>query len=139
MKTKELIRQLQEADPEGEKEVCVGNVDIYFVEKKAAYWDGNLQVLQHDPELIGKCWSIVGAKVLEKGYKLNLSCVDIESLVYEDPGVEVDLSDLSEGPRERWEKRVAEWRRTGVAIDEEVLEHSKTNKHERFRRLRDEQ
>jgi len=31
MKVKELIRRLQEADPSGEIEACVDNIDIHFV------------------------------------------------------------------------------------------------------------
>lgn len=32
MKSSELIKQLQELDPEGVIEVCVNNVDIYFLD-----------------------------------------------------------------------------------------------------------
>ncbi len=133
MKSKELIRRLQEADPEGEMEVCVGNVDIYFVEKKAAYWDGNLQVLQHDEAKRGKQWSIIGLKIFEKGSKLDLNCVDAESLIYDKPDIDVDLSDLSEDPRQRWQERIANWRKEGLDMNEGVEEWAKGNQEDRLR------
>ena len=36
MKSKELIQLLQEEDPTGEVEVCVNNVDIYFLSTEPA-------------------------------------------------------------------------------------------------------
>ena len=48
MKTKELIKELQELDPTGETEVVCGCGDIYFVEELPAYYDGRLGVLIKD-------------------------------------------------------------------------------------------
>ena len=48
MKSKELIRLLQEEDPSGEVEVCVQNFDILGIHTEPAYWDGSLQVLMRD-------------------------------------------------------------------------------------------
>ena len=48
MKVKDLIKQLQELDPTGEIEVCVGNSDIIDISLFPAYYDGYLQVLKKD-------------------------------------------------------------------------------------------
>lgn len=64
MKTKELIRRLQEEDPTGELEVTVGKTDIYFIQTLPGYYDGCYQVLKRDQELEGRCYSVIGAEVL---------------------------------------------------------------------------
>ena len=51
MKTSELIRLLQEADPSGEVECCIDNHDIYSVELWPAFYDGALEILVRDPSL----------------------------------------------------------------------------------------
>jgi len=43
VKTKDLIAQLQREDPSGELECCVGNEDIYLVERLPSYYDGDLK------------------------------------------------------------------------------------------------
>ena len=78
MKTKELIRQLQDADPSGEIEVCVGNVDIHFVERLEAYYDGTLQVLTRDETRKG--YKIVGGKYKRTGSKINLHTLSISDV-----------------------------------------------------------
>lgn len=44
MKTKELIKKLMEADPSGEIECCINNLDIHFVRLDPASYVGALQV-----------------------------------------------------------------------------------------------
>ena len=39
MKVSELIEELQKFDPD--KDVCIGNSDIFFLEELESYWDGN--------------------------------------------------------------------------------------------------
>ncbi len=111
MKTKELIERLQDADSTGELEVCVENKDIYFVERKEAYWDGRLQRIICDPELRGKCYSVVDGKIVSSGHKVELILMGIEDIIENDPDAPIDLSDAgSEEEKARWEKRIAEWR-----------------------------
>lgn len=43
MKSKDLIKELQNIDPTGETEVLIGNQDIWFLEKMGAYYDGAMQ------------------------------------------------------------------------------------------------
>lgn len=83
MKTKELIRQLTELDPDGEMEVCVDNVDIYFCAIEPSYWDGLQQVLVHDEELRNKCYSIIGGKYIVDGSKLVITTMTIEDAWHE--------------------------------------------------------
>jgi len=66
VKVKELIRLLQEEDPEAE--ACVHNADIESVYAAQAYWDGRLQVLERDAE-----GYVVGGKYTSNGWKVNIS------------------------------------------------------------------
>ncbi len=63
MKTKEVIRRLQEADPSGELECVVGGTDIYFMQREAMYYDGTPVLLVHDPAKRDRCYSVVGLRV----------------------------------------------------------------------------
>lgn len=93
MKTKELIRQLMKADPTGEEEVCVGNTDIHFVERLAAYYDGPLQVLERDEDC--EFYNIVGARYKRTGYKVNIFTLSICDAILNTPEIPVDYSELS--------------------------------------------
>lgn len=97
MKTKKLIELLQQEDPSGEIEVCVGNVDIFFVERLPAYYDGSLQVLERDESLNG--YNIIGGKYVRSGHKVvinTLSITDAISNCGSAGGFKVDYSDLNE-------------------------------------------
>lgn len=104
MKTSELIRRLQEADPSGEMECCVENADIHFVGVEPAYWDGCLQVLVHDPAK-APYYDIVGAKYVSRGKKLVISTLSISDAIFDNEDLPVDYSELEES----WRKRYAEW------------------------------
>jgi hypothetical protein len=94
MKTKTLIELLQKADPTGEEEVCVGNVDIHFVDVLPAYWDGNLQVLERDENK--KYYNIIGAKYRRSGSKIVINTLSIADAICNDVDLPVDYSGLSE-------------------------------------------
>jgi len=84
MKTKELIKRLQDADPSGEIECCVGNQDIYFISQEPSYYDGALQVLIHDEKLRDKCWSIVGAKIIRTSQpKIQIHILSIQDVLFD--------------------------------------------------------
>jgi hypothetical protein len=94
MKSKELIRQLQEADPSGEIEVCIDNADIHFVETMSAYWDGKLQVLKRDHSK-DPYFNIVGGKYVVSGSKIKIYSMSITDLISEFPDeMEIDYSEL---------------------------------------------
>lgn len=93
MKTRELIRQLTEADPSGELEVCVQNVDIHFVTTEPAYYDGSLQVLVRDSN--ERFYDIVGAKYVRRGDKVVIHPLSIADAIRNDPDMPIDYSELS--------------------------------------------
>jgi len=126
MKTKELIRQLQEADPSGEDEVSVGNVDIHFVDREPAYYDGCLQVLVRDEAQNG--YNITGAKLVSQGNKVVIHTLSITDALWDNAELPIDYSGLTEGQAERY-KETHEKVRQEVRDCEKELEqgHNATN------------
>lgn len=96
MKTKELIRRLQAADPSGEIECCIGNADIVDVENLPAYYDGRLQVLDIGPNQ-NTPWGVIGAKYVSSGRKLLLRSYCITDAVYDQPQLPVDCTEAGPG------------------------------------------
>ena len=78
MKSKELIKQLQEEDPSGEIEVVCGG-DIYFAERLPASCDGRLQVLIRD-ETKKPFYHVVGMKEVSGGDKILLNILNLEDV-----------------------------------------------------------
>ena len=109
MKSKELIRQLQEADPTGEVEVGVGNHDIFSVEPMPAYYDGKFQKLLRD-ESKKPYFDIVGAKWCSRGCKIKLVPMGVADVLWNNPKAVVDYSELGDYPH------VEELRRTDDAV-----------------------
>jgi hypothetical protein len=72
LKTKELIRRLNQLDPSGEIEVVVDSADIYFLSKEPMYYDGRPIRLLRDPDLEGKAYSITGFEIMETGEKIRI-------------------------------------------------------------------
>jgi hypothetical protein len=124
MKTKELIKRLQEEDPSGEIEVCVGNVDIHFVERMPAYYDGSLQVLIRDYNT--KYYNIVGGKYVREGQKVKIHILSITDAISNaasvDANFEVDYSQLSEESAKSTQKAHADLREWHRKLD---IEHEK--------------
>ena len=91
MKTKELIELLQKYDPNGDIEVVVDGVPIYCCEKAEAYWDGPLALLIQNKN--NKHFNIEGYKYTDKGKKLNLRTMDLQSVLLElmDKGFDKDI------------------------------------------------
>jgi hypothetical protein len=110
MKTKELIRLLQAADPSGEIECVVNNIDIYSVYRNEAYWDGRAQILIRD-EKKSPCYNVVGAKVKQSGWKIQIMPLSIEDVLIDYPEMPVDLSEVSAHSLADWERSIAAWRK----------------------------
>jgi hypothetical protein len=106
MKTRELIDQLQRADPSGELEVIADGTPVYFVSRQDAYYDGPLEMLIHDDSK-RPYYSIVGYKVTQRGQKVRLHLMGLSDVLLDEPEAPVDLSELSDWSRERWANRVA--------------------------------
>lgn len=93
MKSKEVIRLIQEADPSGEEECCVGNVDIWTITKEPAYYDGPLQVLEHDPAK-APYYDICGGKYVRNGCKIQIRGLSIHDAIFENPKLKIDYAQV---------------------------------------------
>jgi len=94
MKTKELIKRLQELDPSGETEVLIGNRDISkFIYDSPAYWDGRAQVAEFDERGLP-----IKSKIITGGSKICLDSIDIEEKYFDslvDEGKEYPIETYS--------------------------------------------
>lgn len=101
MKTKDLIKRLQELDPSGEVEVVLSdNSGINFIEILPASYDGTLQILTHNER--GRA---VGGRYQRAGNKIKIHFLSIEDAVSElERNFEVDYSALPEYWQERERK-----------------------------------
>jgi hypothetical protein len=92
MKVKELIKQLlKEANGDENLEVCIGNIDISFVHKEPAYYDGSLQVIVRNEK--GRP---IGGKYKREGSKIQIDTLDFYTLLWDKPEAEIDYSELDE-------------------------------------------
>jgi hypothetical protein len=114
VKTKDLIAALQEADPTGEEQVCVGNEDIHFVQREPAYYDGALQVLKRDTEQ--SCYNIVGVEYRRSGDKVQIHTLSAEWVILEDSEAPVTFD--SDPPSEYLIEKVEGFRRKARELDE---------------------
>lgn len=114
MKTKTLIRLLNKADPTGEQEVCVGNVDILDVWSEPAYYDGALQVLIRDENKPD--FNVIGAKYVRSGTKINIITYGIMDAIYDNSEIPVDFVDCNDYYKEKVEK----WREEARKLDLEI-------------------
>jgi len=81
MKTKELIKLLQEEDPSGEAHVRMpGGVPVH-VELKEGYYDGPYSYIDEDGNFVET----------DNGEKVDVYCTDLEEFVWENKG---DLSKI---------------------------------------------
>lgn len=117
MKTADLIRRLQEADPSGELECCVGGDDIYFVERLPAYYDGPHTILTRDPAK-APYWNITGATINYYGEKVKLHVVELADLIWGHP--EIPVAVRPEGRMVREEDRIERLRAEGREMNEEA-------------------
>jgi len=92
MKSKILIEKLKEIDPTGEIEVLVGNCDILTLQLKPMYWDGHGEVFIRDKSKKG--YDVIGLKVCSSGNKIDIQTLSIEDVIWNDPKVKIDLSEL---------------------------------------------
>lgn len=114
MKTSELIRRLQEADPSGDLEAAVGNHDILFVARTPAYYDGDLQVLVRDPAEAPH-YNVVGARIVRSGDKVCIESHSIADALSENPDLPVEY--VGEGPAQH-SRRAIEHLRAGFKRDQ---------------------
>ncbi len=118
MKTKELIKRLQENDPSGEEECCVDGLDIHFITTEPAYWDGCMQVLDRDPS--NENYNIIGAKYVGTGRKVVIKTISIREAIFENVDLPVEYVGLSEFSKERYQKNVADYRKETNDINNNI-------------------
>lgn len=113
MKTKTLIKLLQEEDPTGELEVNVGGKDIYFVDKLPGYYDGAYVVLTRD-ESKKPYYDITGIGIRRDDWKIVLKTMGYDEVLLEDPEAVVTYSDPI--TKSHYEKSVEECRKENAEI-----------------------
>jgi hypothetical protein len=110
MKGKQLIKLLQEMDPTGEIEVCIGNEAISHLDGMPAYYDGRLQMIETD-----KDGCAVSATYVSGGEKIKIITHDIEDEIWEDINFPVyfdqDISGYQHEKVEEMRERAREYRR----------------------------
>lgn len=122
MKTKDLIKKLQETDPSGELEVVADGSPIYFLETYPAYYDGSLAILIEDPKK-KPYHSIIGMKFTNKGRKVRLHTMDMESVFLDDKNAILDVSEVNKNSAKRLTKYADELR-----DDEDIKIKNQENK-----------
>lgn len=115
MKTRELIKMLQEVDPGGEAEVVVENRPIHFAEALPAYYDGRMHCLIQDPSI--STYNVIGYKITGEGRKVRLNLLDLEDVILHDHNLPVDLSELDVRERAEWEELVTILRQEAILED----------------------
>ena len=131
MKTKELIRQLQEADPSGELECCVDNADIFAVWPEEAYWDGCLQMLIRD-QAKAPYYDVIGAKVTSKGTKVRIRPMNISDAIFNDHTLPIEYDCGEQRKKEKeayYEKERAESIRISNDVECGFLQQYMEKKH----------
>ena len=86
MKTKDFIKMLQEADPEGEGYIRLPDSGApWFAEAKEGYWDGPYQYLEkmHPDDKDNADKRLVTST---EGYKVDIYTLDYDSIVWEEKG-----------------------------------------------------
>lgn len=103
MKTKDLIKLLQEADPSGECHVRISKKPVCYVDHKPGYWDGPYNYLEKGED--GKYTWVQSTK----GDKVDLQTIDLFTFAESFDGnweemekhIRVEYDYLDEGKRER--------------------------------------
>lgn len=94
MKSKELIKLLQDLDPAGETEVCVDNLAIFSVYSSPSYWDGPLNIILREDA--ADKYKITGFKITGRGTKIVIKALLLEDIFLDYPDLPVCLDELSE-------------------------------------------
>lgn len=117
MKTKELIRRLNELDPTGEIECSVSGHDVFFCESLPAYYDGCYQQLLRDDRK-KPYYDIIGVRICGQGEKINLRTVSAEEFLLDEPDGLIQYD--SEYARKHNEERIEQIRKENKEIIAEI-------------------
>lgn len=90
MKTSQLIKLLQEADPNDECTVCISNHPVSDVDRMPYYYDGRLEYIErdehHNPIKVG---------YKAGGQKIKIHCDTIEDALMDNPDAELILDGIT--------------------------------------------
>jgi hypothetical protein len=101
MRTKDLIKKLQEADPSGELECNVMGHDVFYIDRSPYYYDGYSEVLIRDPAK-EPYYNVIGAKFNAPEDKITIVTHSIEDALYEDPELPIEYPGSSERNYKSW-------------------------------------
>jgi len=108
MKTKELIKQLQEADPSGELDCNCNGADIYFVQHEYGYYDGPYERLKRDDSKA--CYNVTGAEITTAGEKVIIHTLSIEDALCNDTELPVTVTHYNRDRMAEYLDTVEKWR-----------------------------
>lgn len=116
MKTKDLIKLLQEEDPSGETEVVIDDGrDIFYLDTLPGYWDGNYTTLIRDSSK-KPYYDIIGAKYRSDGTKIKIKGMSWEDVLENDPDFSIEVIDI--GVYKKMQKEVDKYREEIKEINE---------------------
>jgi hypothetical protein len=116
MKTKTLIKLLQENDPSGELECCIENADILDVWREPAYYDGCLQVLIRDEEN-----KVIEGKIIGTGTKVIVYSQSISDVLLDYPDFKISYDEgMSDFKKKQYEASYAKERQEKIDISNDV-------------------
>jgi hypothetical protein len=119
MKSKELIKQLQELDPTGETEVVVGCQDIWFADRLPFYYDGTPRLLLHD-ESKKPYYSIIGYKPMSEGYKIKLHTMSPEDIFMDNLNPILDLSEVHSSEQDSFKDEYNKLKKEAEELEAEI-------------------
>lgn len=132
MKTKKLIEELQKADPSGELDVCVDNIDIYFVDIQPGYYDGCQEILIKDENNY-----VIGGIINSRKDKVKLKLLPIEDAICEDPGMNVEYN--SDYAKRNHKDYIKKWRQEAIEILQDIVkDYDKENLTDREKQIKKE-
>lgn len=118
MKTKELIKLLQDIDPSGELECCVDNKDILDINKEPAYWDGCLQILKKSKRQ--DCYNVIGAIYENRGMKIVIHPWSIYDAIMENSELPIDIRNCLEMKSLGINEIVDQWRKESRELEDRL-------------------
>ena len=89
MKTSELIKLLQDADPKDECRVCIGNCPVKEVQRDVFYWDGREEYVLRDEND-----QVIKVGFPDSGDKINIHRDSIDEALMDNPEAEIDLAGI---------------------------------------------
>lgn len=115
MKTSELIKELQELDPNDECVICVSNHPVSDVGRMPWYYDGRVEFIERDRKNIP-----TKAGYPNHGSKIKIYFDTLEEALIDNPDVELDLSGITYQGKveERYMGNIEKWKEEGREFQE---------------------